>query len=318
MRPGRPADNCGIRFGIHVGHLGGPLDELRRLWRFAETRGLHWFSVSDHFQETPHRDGLGDCFESIAVMSAAASDTTRVRIGSLVFAIGYRSPGLLAKSITAIDHLSGGRVECGIGAGWNEPEYRAYGYDFPSIGTREDQLEEYARALRLLFDEPFADLDGKHYALRHAPNRPKPVQSHVRLWIGGGGEKRTLRTAARFADGWNAPYLGPDEWKRKSEVLDRWCEKLGRDGTAIARTINVGFYMGADQIGAERAEARRQREWSRDPRMGFLRGTPSESRDTVAAYAKAGVQQLNIALRQGPYDWDALAAFVDDVAPAFR
>ena len=251
-------------------------------------------------------------------MSAAASDTTRVRIGSLVFAIGYRSPGLLAKSITAIDHLSGGRVECGIGAGWNEPEYRAYGYDFPSIGTREDQLEEYARALRLLFDEPFADLDGKHYALRHAPNRPKPVQSHVRLWIGGGGEKRTLRTAARFADGWNAPYLGPDEWKRKSEVLDRWCEKLGRDGTAIARTINVGFYMGADQIGAERAEARRQREWSRDPRMGFLRGTPSESRDTVAAYAKAGVQQLNIALRQGPYDWDALAAFVDDVAPAFR
>jgi alkanesulfonate monooxygenase SsuD/methylene tetrahydromethanopterin reductase-like flavin-dependent oxidoreductase (luciferase family) len=252
-------------------------------------------------------------------MSAAASDTTRVRIGALVFAIGYRSPGLLAKSLTAIDHLSGGRVECGIGAGWNEPEYQAYGYQFPSIGTREDQLEEYARALRLLFDEPFADLAGEHYTLRRAPNRPKPLQPHVPLWIGGAGEKRTLRAAARYADGWNAPYLSPEIWKQKNEVLDRWCEKLGRDGAEIARTINVGFYLGADAAGAARAEERLRREWSRgDGRTGFLRGTPKEARDTVGAFARAGVQQLNVALRQGPYDWEALDAFVEEVIPSFR
>jgi len=102
--------------------------------------------------------------------------TTRVRVGCLVFSIAFRNPGLLAKSVTAIDHISNGRAECGIGAGWNEPEYRAYGYRFPDVKTREDQLEEYAAALRLLFDEPFADFSGTHYTLRHAPNNPRPVQ----------------------------------------------------------------------------------------------------------------------------------------------
>jgi alkanesulfonate monooxygenase SsuD/methylene tetrahydromethanopterin reductase-like flavin-dependent oxidoreductase (luciferase family) len=275
--------------------------------------------VSDHFQETPHRDGKGDCFESIATMTAAALDTRRVRIGCLVFCVGYRNPGLLAKSITAIDHLSGGRAQCGLGAGWNEPEYRAFGYEFPSLGTREDQLEEYAEALRGLFDEPIADIAGTHYTLRHAPNNPKPVQQRLPIWIGGSGEKRTLRTAARFADGWNAPYLAPGEWERKNEVLDRWCDKVGRDGSAIARTANLGFYMGADAMGASRGEARYQQEWGADRRgfAGFLRGTAARASETVAAFRDAGAQQLNIAVRAGPYDWDALAAFAETVMPAF-
>lgn len=106
----------GLRFGIHVGHLGGPLDELRRLWRFADRRGFDWFSTSDHFQESPPQGGDGDCFESVGIMAAAAADTTQVRIGCLVFCVNYRNPGLLAKSICTIDHLSGGRAEVGIGA----------------------------------------------------------------------------------------------------------------------------------------------------------------------------------------------------------
>lgn len=243
-----------------------------------------------------------------------------MRIGCLVFSVAFRSPGLLAKSVTTIDHISKGRVECGIGAGWNEPEYRAYGYDFPGAGTREDQLEEYAAVLRLLFDEPVADFSGTHYTLREATNNPRPVRRRVPLWIGGGGEKRTLRTAARFADGWNAPYLSPAEWRRKNEVLDRWCEDVGRDGSQIARTINVGFYMGADAKGAAAAQERYKGEWSTDTRgfSGFLTGTPSRAADTAHAYRDAGVQQLNIAVRSGPYDWDALAAFASDVMPAFR
>lgn len=252
-------------------------------------------------------------------MAAAATETKTVRIGCLVFCVSYRSPGLLAKSMTAIDHISNGRAECGLGAGWNEPEYLSYGYAFPPIKTREDQLEEYAQALRMLFDAPFADLDGTHYTLRHAPNRPKPIQRHLPIWIGGSGEKRTLRTAARFADGWNAPYLSPEQWKAKNAVLDRWCAELDRDGRNIVRTINVGFYMGMDAAGAARGEARFQREWAADTRgmTGFVRGTPKEARATVKAYSDAGVQRLNIALRQGPYDWDALAAFADEVVPAF-
>ena len=301
-----------------MGHLGGPFDELRRLWRFADERGFDAFSVSDHFQETPHHDGTGDCFESVATLTAAAADTTRVRVGSLVFSIAYRNPGLLAKSLTAIDHISNGRADCGIGAGWNEPEYRAFGYAFPSIKTREDQLEEYAEALHLLFSEPFADLSGTHYTLRHAPNNPRPVQRRLSLWIGGAGEKRTLRTAARFADGWNAPYLAPAEWKRKNDVLDRWCAELGREGRAIARTINVGFYVGADARGVARGEERYQREWGADTRgfTGFLRGAPSRAAEAVNEYRDVGVERLNIALRSGPYDWDALGAFAEQVMPA--
>ncbi len=308
-----------MKFGIQVGHLGGPLEDLRRLWRFADERSFDWFSVSDHFQETPGQGGGLPCFESLAMLTAAALETTKVRVGCLVFCISYRHPIVLAKAVTAIDALSNGRVTCGLGAGWHEPEYRAYGIPFPSAGQREDQLEEYAQALRLLFDEEYADLRGTYYNLDRAPNFPKPVQKRLPIWIGGGGEKRTLRTAARFADGWNVPYLSPAEWVAKSAVLDQWCEREGRDPAAITRTANVGFYMGADEAGAARAQMRFASEWSPgETRTGFLRGTAPDATRTVDEYRAAGVQQLNIALRAGPYDWDALAAFAENVMPPFQ
>jgi alkanesulfonate monooxygenase SsuD/methylene tetrahydromethanopterin reductase-like flavin-dependent oxidoreductase (luciferase family) len=268
-----------LSFGIHIGHVGGPVEEMRRLWRFADERGFDWFSVADHFQESPPQGGDLDCFECVTTLTAAALETKRVRVGTLVFCINYRNPGLLAKVVTTIDHLSGGRVECGIGAGWHAVEYGAYGIPFERIGVREDQLEEYAQALRLLFDEKRANFVGKHFRLENAPNNPKPLQRRLPIWIGGGGEKRTLRAAARYADGWNVPYQDPQAWAAKNAILDRWCET--------------------------------------EKRKGFLRGTPKQAIDTVAAYRDAGVQRLNIAVRQGPYDWDALNAFAEDVLPAF-
>jgi len=309
-----------MRFGIQVGHLGGPLDELRKLWRFADERGFDWFSVSDHFQETPARGGGIPCLESIATLTAAALETKRVRVSCLVFCISYRHPIVLAKALTAIDLLSNGRVTCGLGAGWHEAEYRAYGIPFPSAGTREDQLEEYTQVLRGLFDTDYTEFRGEHYTLTHAPNFPKPAQKRLPIWIGGGGEKRTLRTTARFADGWNVPYISPAEWAAKNAVLDRWCEKERRDPTSIARTVNVGFYMGADAKGATRAEERYRTEWSGtvpadNTRTGMLRGLARDASEMVAAYRDAGVAQLNIAVRAGPYDWDALAAFAEDVMP---
>lgn len=312
-----------MKFGIQVGHLAGPLDELRRLWRFADEHGFDWFSVSDHFQETPAQDGSGPCLESIATLTAAAMETSRVRVSCLVFCVSYRHPAVLAKALTAIDLLSNGRVTCGLGAGWHEGEYRSYGIPFPGAGTREDQLEEYTQVLRLLFDSDYSDFTGKHYTLTHAPNFPKPAQERLPIWIGGGGEKRTLRTTARYADGWNVPYISPAEWSKKNKVLDGWCERVRRDPRAIARTVNVGFYLGADAKGAARADERFQREWSgRVPadntRTGFFKGVARDAADFAGAYRDAGVEQLNIALRAGPYDWDALAAFAQDVMPRFR
>ncbi len=308
----------GLSFGIHVGHLGGPLDELRRLWRFADRRGFDWFSTSDHFQESPPQGGDGDCFESVGIMAAAAADTTQVRIGCLVFCVNYRNPGLLAKSICTIDHLSGGRAEVGIGAGWHQSEYRGFGYPFGPIGVRQDQLEEAVQVLRRLFDEKVASFPGRHFQLNDARCNPKPLQPRLRIWVGGGGEKRTLRTTARYADGWNAPYLDPPVWKSKNAILDEWCGKEGRDPRAIMRTVNVGFYLGADAAGVARAEAVYRSHWSaQEARKGFLRGTPKEALEAVAAYEQAGVERLNIAFRQGPYDWDALEAFAETVLPAF-
>jgi len=292
---------------------------MRKLWRFADERGFDWFSVSDHFQETPPQGGDRDCFESISTMAALAVETSRVRVACLVFCVGYRHPGVLAKALTTIDHLSGGRAECGIGAGWDEIEFASYGISFPPIKVREDQLEEYAEVLRLLFDQKRASFSGRHFRLVDAPNNPKPVQQRLPLWIGGAGEKRTLRTAARFADGWNAPYLSPDEWKRKSTVLDEWCVRHDRDPAAIVRTINLGFYMGANAGGTRRQEELYHRHCGRDPRgmTGFLRGTTREAGEVVARFRDVSVFRINIALREGPYDWDALEAFARDVMPAF-
>ena len=313
-----------MTFGIHIGHMGGPMSEMRRLWKFADERGFDWFSVSDHFQESPPQGGELDCFEGIATLTAAAMDTTRVRLGSMVYCVLYRNPGLLAKSLTTIDHLSSGRVDCAIGAGWHEIEAKAFGFDFPRIGVREDMMEEYAQILRLLFDpeQRRASFTGQHYRIENAPNNPKPLQPRIPLWIGGRGEKRTLRAAAKFADGWNAPYLGADEWKHKSNVLTQWCETEKRDPQTIMRTVNLGFYLGADAKGVQRGEQIYQRHWGsrsdgREQRTGFLRGTPKDVMDMVGQFRDLGCARLNIAFREGPYDWDALEAFTETVLPAF-
>ena len=167
-----------------------------------------------------------------------------------MYCVVYRNPGLLAKSLTTIDHLSGGRVDCGLGAGWHGVEAQAFGYPFPTIGPREDILEEYAQILRMLLDpeQRRANFEGKHFRVTDAPNNPKPLQPRIPIWISRRArrEKRTLRAAAKYADGWNAAYIGPEDWKHKSDVLTSWCEKEGQEPATIMRSVNLGFYLGTD------------------------------------------------------------------------
>jgi len=239
-----------------------------------------------------------------------------------VYCVAYRNPGLLAKSLTTIDHLSGGRVDCGLGAGWHDVEAKAFGYAFPSIGPREDMLEEYAQIMRLLLDpeQRRTNFQGKHFSMTNAPNYPKPLQPRIPIWIGGRGEKRTLRAAARYADGWNGAYIGPDDWKHKSAVLDQWCEKEGRDPKTIMRTVNLGFYLGADAKGAARADEIFKSHWGGSPdradRTGYLRGTVKDVRPMVDQFRALGCTRLSIAFREGPYDWDALDAFATEMVRA--
>lgn len=307
-----------MTFGVHAGQQNVSLEELRRLWRFADQSGFDWVSGWDHFQETPAKDQNGDCFESVTTMTLLAADTTRVSVGCLVFSINYRHPAVLANALVTIDHISNGRMECGIGAGWHEAEYRGYGIPFEPIGVREDQLEEGVQVIRMLFTQPISNFKGKYFQLNDARCNPRPIQKSPRIWVGGLGEKRTLRTAARYADGWNAPYISPSEFARKCRILDEWCAREKRDPATIVRTVNVGFYMGATETTAKRNAEQMRADWGAqlETRQGFFTGTPRQVIDQVAAYEKAGAARLNIGLR-APYDWDALHAYVEEVLPAF-
>jgi alkanesulfonate monooxygenase SsuD/methylene tetrahydromethanopterin reductase-like flavin-dependent oxidoreductase (luciferase family) len=309
-----------MRFGIHAGPQDCSIEDLRRLWRIADESGFHWCSVWDHlYSVSDLADPAKPAFEGVAAMAALASETRRVRVGCLVFCVGYRSAGVLAKAAVTIDHLSGGRCELGIGAGWNELEARAFGIPFGSIGARLDLLEETATVLRRLFDGERVTFEGKHVRLVDALCDPAPVQHRLRLWIGGQGERRLLRIVARHADGWNVPFLAPEVFAQRNGTLDAWCEREARDPRAIVRTVNVGLAIGEDA-----ADVRRQEENLRlmfGPmtdlvRPGVLVGTPDEVRERIETYAAAGAEWVILALR-APFDWKGLDLFVREVKPAF-
>ena len=309
-----------MRFGIHAGPQDCSIDELRRLWRFAEERGFHWCSVWDHlFSVSDLSNPAKPAFEGIAAMAALASETRRVRVGCLVFCVCYRSAGVLAKAAVTIDHLSGGRCELGIGSGWNEFEARAFGIPFGSVGARLDLLEETATVLRRLFDGERVTFEGRHVQLQDALCDPRPVQPRLRLWIAGQGEKRMLRIVARHADGWNVPFLAPETYAQRNATLDRWCESEKRDPRAIVRTVNVGLAIGEDAGDVRRQEENLQLMFGPMTdfvRPGILVGTPPEVAERIRSYAAAGAEWVNLALR-APFDWKGLELFVREVMPAF-
>jgi F420-dependent oxidoreductase-like protein len=265
-------------FGVHVGLQHTTPDELRGVWRRIEDLGFGWISVWDHFYGATGRPDDAMCLEAVAMHAALACSTSKVRCGSLVYSIGYRHPAVLAKAITTIDLLSGGRAEMGIGAGWAKVEYDAYGIDFPEPKQRLDQLEEGIQCLRGLLHDDVTDFAGKHFNLTAARNEPRPVQAKLPIWIGGGGEKRTLKIAAKYADGWNVPFIGPDVFAHKRGVLHGFCESAGRDPAEIRCAINVG-------VASDEANLQQQFGAISDfVRPGVLIGSDDEILDRIGQY----------------------------------
>lgn len=308
-----------LTFGVHAGQQDCSLEELRRLWRFVDQAGFDWLSVWDHFYESPPIDGNGSCFDAVSALTVLAADTAHVRVGCLVFCINYRHPAVLAKALATIDHVSNGRLEAGLGAGWHEMEYRGYGISFPPIGVRQDQLEEGIQIVRSLLTQERTTFNGKYFQMHDARCNPKPVQKRVPLWIGGVGEKRTLRTAARYADSWNAAYISPEVFHHKNQVLDQWCEKEKRDPATLARTVNVGFYLRTDAAAAKAERERYLKQWGPMAEMaqgGMLFGTPREAVERVNQYVETGAARVTIALR-APFDWEVLQGYIEEVMPAF-
>ncbi len=286
-------------FGVHAGLQHTTADELRAVWARIEDLGFGWISIWDHFYGATGRPDDAACLEAVAMHAALACSTTKVRCGALVYSIGYRHPAVLAKAITAVDLLSGGRAEMGIGAGWAKVEYDAYGIEFPDARIRLDQLEEGIQVLRGLLHDEVTTFAGTHFSVHEARNEPRPLQAHLPIWVGGGGEKRTLRIAARHADGWNVPFISPEQFGHKVEVLDRHCAEVGRDPRSIKRAVNVGLAWTEDSLHHQFGAI------AEFVRPGVLTGSDEQVLDSIGRYVDAGADQVNIALR-APFDLDAL------------
>jgi len=309
-----------LQLGVHVGQQNMTADQMRGLWRRFDGAGMDWISVWDHLYEAPPAGGTLPHFEALSTLGALAADTSNARLGCLVFYVGYRNPGLLAKAATTLDHLSGGRFVLGLGAGWHEWEAAAFGYDFPPLAQRLDMLEEAVPLIRSLLTEDRTTHQGHWFRTEGASCLPAPVQDRLPIWVGGLGEKRTLRIAARYADGWNAAYISPEEYQRLSGVLDRWCEVEGTDPSAVERTVNLTFNLSVDEATAAAEEDRMREVWGElAPRIigGALLGTPDRAVERVLDYHRAGAQGVNVALR-APWDEKALTAYLDEVVPAVR
>ena len=236
-----------MRIGIDVAqhHLGW--EEMVDRVRFAEDAGFDGAWVFDHFKPL-YGDPGGPCMEGWTLLAALAACTTRIRLGTLVTGVTYRNPALLAAEAATVDHVSDGRLELGVGAAWFEAEHDALGFDFPRAGERIDRLEEAIQVVKALFTADGVSFDGRHYRLRDASYNPKPVQRpHPPIWVGGGGERRTLPLAARHADVWHG-FGSPDVVARKSAIVDRAAEEAGRDPSTIARSTDLSISEPLDEV----------------------------------------------------------------------
>jgi alkanesulfonate monooxygenase SsuD/methylene tetrahydromethanopterin reductase-like flavin-dependent oxidoreductase (luciferase family) len=308
-----------LRLGVHLGQQNLTIDRLRELWRRFDEH-LDWLSCWDHLYEAPPAGGTLDHFEPVSLLGAMAVETSRIRLGCLVFYVGYRSPGVLAKAATTIDHLSGGRFELGLGAGWHEQECRAFGYPFPPLATRAAMLDEATTIVRGLLTQDRTTFTGEHFSVDDASCLPAPVQARLPIWIGGTGPKRTLPLVAKHADGWNAAYISPERFGELGRSLDGACERVERDPVEIRRAVNLSFNLSADEAGARRAESALRDQWGEAfGRIsgGTLLGTPERAVEQVLAFVEAGATDVNVALR-APWDEAALDAYLDEVVPAVR
>ena len=207
----------------------------------AEQGGATLFTLADHFFQMEAMGRAEDPFlEGYTSLGFLAGQTTTIDLGLLVTGVTYRYPGLLAKAVTTLDVLSGGRAVFGIGAAWYDREHHALGFPYPAVSRRFEMLEETLQICRQMWSDDNGPYSGKHYELAETICEPQPIRRPPIL-IGGDGEKKTLRLVAQYADVWNSTVYDPDELKHKVDVLDRHCDSVGRDPAEIRKT--VGFFI---------------------------------------------------------------------------
>lgn len=297
-----------MRFSVWP-NLAQPWEGTLELAQHAEATGWHGLWVADHFM--PNAEDVGPPVnEAWTTLAALAPVTKRIRLGTLVTGNTYRHPAVLAKMAAGVDTISGGRVVLGLGSGWQENEHDAYGIEFDTVAGRLRRLEEACQVIKALFSNDRSDFAGKYYQLKAAPLAPKPVQQPLPLMIGGGGEQRTLRITARYADEWNV-WGDPATLRAKMAVLDRHCAEVGRDPAAIQRSAVALLAHSDDATFVERIRSQGR------PVIG---GTTSEICTTIQEYKDAGVQEIivpDFTLGRGAARLAAYDRFMGEVASRF-
>ncbi|HEX9717598.1 MAG TPA: LLM class flavin-dependent oxidoreductase [Actinomycetota bacterium] len=333
-----------MRFGLALPHYdfslpgGGPVSFARvaEFARTAERLGFDSVWVSDHFFLSlakyggpPDRQGS---LEPMTTLAGLAAITERVRLGTLVLCAPFRHPAIVAKAATAIDLVSGGRFELGVGAGWFQDEFRAFGYGFGAVGERFSVLEETLEVLGLLLPGGPTTFRGKHFRLDEAYNRPLPVQQpRPPIWLGAKGGDRSLRVAARHADGWNTVWRwAPEGYAERVTRAREICEEEGRDPSTLR--LSVGLYTLVGESPEDlAARFRAQKRWmpggalDGEPLDAFmldtLTGTPGQVLDRLASFSGLGVEEVIVAPAALPFavpDPAIVELFAEAVMPKAR
>jgi F420-dependent oxidoreductase-like protein len=294
-------------------------EAMTKVGKAAEQAGYDSIWVFDHFHTVPTPE-LETCFEAWTITAGLARDTSRIRIGQMVTCNGYRNPALLAKIASTVDVMSHGRVICGLGAGWYEHEWRAYGYGFPTTPDRMKAFREACEIVIKMWTEEKPVFQGKYHSIDGAINEPKGVQRpHIPLWLGGGGEQVTLKLVAKWGDACNVGGGHVDVVKQKLEVLRQHCQTVGRDYNTITRSTNMTVFLlenGADPEKAT-AKARGQTSFEQYKKDVFV-GTPKELSDRVHQLADNGIDYLITYFPRVAYDQSILQRFASDVMPQFK
>ncbi|MDQ0893609.1 LLM class F420-dependent oxidoreductase [Agromyces ramosus] len=313
-----PSEHWAVMNGL-AAHADAPDSPFESIW------------VYDHFHTTPVPSATEATHEAWSLMAAYAASTSRVRIGQMCTCMSYRNPAYLAKVAATVDVISGGRVEMGIGGGWYEHEWRAYGYGFPPIPERLGRLREGVEIMHQAWTTGAATLDGEHYQVDGAIVQPQPLQpGGIPFWIAGGGEKVTLNIAAKYASYTN--FTGTtEEFAHKSEVLRGHCERLGRDFSSITRSSNFNTVIGTDDADVARRldaiEARLAPFLGAEKMARYMAdlhgptaavGTPSQVAAKLAERRELGLGYSIHYFPEAAYDRSGLELFAAEVAPALR
>jgi alkanesulfonate monooxygenase SsuD/methylene tetrahydromethanopterin reductase-like flavin-dependent oxidoreductase (luciferase family) len=308
-----------LKLGINLWSQASDWPSFLRAGRRAEELGYDHLWTWDHVLAI-FGDPNQPIFEGYTALAALAQATERVRLGLFVGANTFRNPGLAAKAITTIDHISNGRAVMGLGGAWFEGEHRAFGLDFGSgFGERLDWLAEAAPSVRTLLDGgEVTSAPGGRYAFENLRIEPRPIQDHLPIMIGGGGEQKTLRIVARHADLWNV-FGTPETVARKDEILRGHCGEIGRDQAEIERTLGCKVTIRGTQAEAERVWLATL-EHNRTPTervagdVSVWTGSPEQIADTILSYRRVGFDTFIVELA-APYDDETMATLISVVKP---